>query len=225
MKDKVVLLAVTKMLSGFCVGGISLSTRKWIRLVKEFGTILIGDIRYQDKTHLQMFDAVEFELIKHRPAVPHIEDWITEFVKLRPTLLGRVRGAKREEFLKLYAEKDTSWFVSPRPDRSLSLVGPCNVSAVFRKDTYSGKYDARLVIEGRGDYPVTDLKWRAFGRTLVAGGGEALFDADAVRQKLNAENIYVSFGLSRLHEGRYWPLIVGVHTVPDYEVEINYAEP
>jgi hypothetical protein len=29
-------------------------------------------------------------------------------------------------------------------------------------------------------------------------------------------------GLSRSYQGEYWLLVLGVHTVPDYEVKIAY---
>jgi len=234
MTDRVVLLAVTKMLSGFCVGGISLSSGKWIRPVKEFGTILLGDIRYppagQDLEsraagqYMRMFDVVELALLKARPSAPHIEDWIADFVRTRPKLIGRL-VSKREAFLERYAEKDAGWLACPKPPRSLALVGPCRIEGFFRRDAYSRKFEARLGIEGGPLYPVTDLKWRALGRTLVPDGGELAFDTPALAEKLGARAMYLSFGLSRLHEGRYWPLVVGVHAVPDYEAQIDYSEP
>jgi len=99
------------------------------------------------------------------------------------------------------------------------------LSASFRKDSYSGKYEARVSIGDGADYPVTDLKWRALGRKLVGDGGEVRWGPEELRERLSAQKLYVSFGLSRLHQGRYWPLVVGVHPVPDYEVEIDYLDP
>ena len=34
--------------------------------------------------------------------------------------------------------------------------------------------------------------------------------------------IYVALGLSRTHEGKHWTLVVGVHTIPDYQAEVDY---
>jgi hypothetical protein len=69
---------------------------------------------------------------------------------------------------------------------------------------------------------VTDLKWRALGRAwLDEEGGRLALDHDEVRERLDAEALYLAVGLSRSWQGEYWPLVVGVHVVPDYEVEVN----
>ena len=62
--DRVVVLAVTKMLSGMCAGGISLATDKWVRPVKEHSTGLLGDLTYKAKTVMRAFDVGDFSLIK-----------------------------------------------------------------------------------------------------------------------------------------------------------------
>ena len=67
--------------------------------------------------------------------------------------------------------------------------------------------------------PVTDLKWRALGREWLAEKGGVLELAQgAIRERLTAEALYLAVGLSRSWQGEYWPLVLGVHVVPDYEM-------
>jgi hypothetical protein len=40
-------------------------------------------------------------------------------------------------------------------------------------------------------------------------------------ERLRADAIYLTLGLSRNYQGQYWPLVVGVHVVPDYEATID----
>jgi hypothetical protein len=43
-------------------------------------------------------------------------------------------------------------------------------------------------------------------------------DRDALFERLDADAVYLAIGLSRNWQGVYWPLVIGVHVVPDYEV-------
>jgi hypothetical protein len=44
---------------------------------------------------------------------------------------------------------------------------------------------------------------------------------DFARHLKQATSLVV--GLSRLHYGKHWPILVGVHTLPALEVEVDYA--
>jgi hypothetical protein len=113
--------------------------------------------------------------------------------------------------------------------RSLCLVQPDQVWARFSLDRYSGKYEARcgFVLAGDVNHPraasqrgvsVTDLRWQALGRRWLSEGGRTLaLDHDALLARLGAEALYLAVGLSRPWQGEYWPLVVGVHVVPDYQ--------
>jgi len=71
---------------------------------------------------------------------------------------------------------------------------------------------------------VTDIQWRALGRTwLGRGGGELLLDDGALRERLTATDVYLSLGLSRGYQDKLWLLVIGVHSVPDYQIEIDYG--
>jgi len=223
MKDRVVALAVTRMLSGMCTAGISLGTGIWVRPVKEFGTLTLGDLTYADRTVIRPFDVVEYSLIRHRPLPPHIEDWTCDFVHSRPVCVRRLEGDERAAFLRKSVEPDASAQFA-RFERSLALIGPALPTATFVLDPYSGRFDARLAAPEMGDrpIPVTDIKWRALGRKLVGGGGTVRLLPGELQAKLGLNETYVALGLSRTHEAKHWTLVVGVHTLPDYEAVVDY---
>ena len=231
--QQVLILAITKMLSGICVAGFTpepdpVTGLRWVRPVRDFDTIQPGDMTDADGRLTQCSDVVELNLIAPRPDPPHTEDWLTDFVRHRPRLLRRLEGEKRARFFAKYLDRAPE-DVLIYHTRSLCLVQPEWVKAHFSLDTYSGKYEARLTFVLAGDanhpratskrgVPVTDLKWRALGRAwLGEKGGLLTLDHETLCERLNAQAIYLAIGLSRNWQGEYWPLVVGVHVVPDYE--------
>jgi hypothetical protein len=236
--QEVLILAMSKMLSGVCTAGFTrepdpVTGLRWVRPVREFDTLLPGDVTDAGGRLAQCSDVVELNLVAPRPDPPHVEDWLTDFVRHRPRLLRRLEGQKRARFFARYLDRAPE-DVLVRYTRSLCLVQPEWVAARFSLDLYSGKYEARMsfVLPGDANHPratsrrgvsVTDLKWRALGRTWLRReeGRRLSLDHDALCQRLGTETLYLAVGLSRNWQGEYWPLVVGVHVVPDYEMEID----
>jgi hypothetical protein len=176
-------------------------------------------------------DVVELRLLEPRPDPPHVEDWLADFVHHRPRRLRRLEGEKRAQFLEKYLDPAPQ-DVLTHCTRSLCLVKPSRVWAHFALDAYSGKYEPRMGFElefERPDRPqtawhtasqgvaVTDLKWRALGsKWLTDRGGKIDLEAESLFARLGADELYLTVGLSRAWKGKCWPLVVGVHTVPDY---------
>jgi hypothetical protein len=232
--QEVLILAMTRMLSGICTAGFTrepdpVTGLRWVRPVREFDTLLPGDMADADGRLVQCSDVVELNLLAPHPDPPHVEDWLTDFVHHRPRLLRRLEGEKRAHFFAQYLDRAPE-DVLIQHTRSLCLVWPEQVWAHFSLDAYSGKYETRMgfVLPGDANHPratsqrgvsVTDLKWRALGRAwLGEKGGRLALDHDALYGRLEADALYLALGLSRNWEGAYWPLVVGVHVVPDYEV-------
>ena len=236
--QQVLLLAMTRMRSGICVAGFStepdpLTGLRWVRPVRDHDTVQLGDMCDEQGCVFNCGDVVELRLVEPRPEPPHVEDWLTDFVHHRPHRLRRLKGDKRAQFLAKYLDPAPQ-DVLTRCSRSLCLVQPRRAWAYFFLDDYSGKYEARmgfeLEIEAKGHTPapsvwrteqrgisVTDLKWRALGRKWLADRGETLdLDPQELFGRLEAENLYLTVGLSRAWKGKCWPLVVGVHAVPDY---------
>lgn len=236
-KHEVLLLAMTKMRSGICTAGFTLhpdplSGLRWVRPVRAFGSLLPGDMAEPDGHLFRCCDVVELDLIAPRADPPHVEDWVTDFVHHPPHLLRRLDGQKRAQFLARYLDRAPD-DVLHRHTRSLCLVQPERLWACFALDAYSGKYSAHLgfTLHAGGPTPfttpaagitVTDLKWRALGRSwLGSEGGSLELDDAALRERLGAEAVYLALGLSRSWQGKHWLLIIGVHVVPDYHIEID----
>ncbi|GAC1447555.1 MAG: hypothetical protein PVSMB4_03190 [Ktedonobacterales bacterium] len=247
MKTTLVVLAVTVMKTGVCIAGVRVETpAAWIRPVREFGSVLLGDITYPPapgasahtapRRVMRPFDLVELTLMRPRPEPPHVEDWTCDFAHQRPRLLGTLPEEERRAVLD--AAGTTPDMIWVRPARSLGTLPVADLTATFHLDPYSGKYEARVVFPGLppgvSSVPCTDLKWRALGRRLLADRGAhapagdipqilALGGAELWAAVGGPRRCWLALGSSRARDGRHWPLIVGVHTLPDYEADVDYT--
>jgi hypothetical protein len=186
---------------------------------------------------MRPFDVAELALGRARPAPPHVEDWTCDFARHRPRLLGVLPPSERAALLDAAAcAPDAIW---REGKRSLGTVAVADLTATFRRDDFTGKYEARLACPGlppdMTSAACTDLKWRAFGRRLLAeraGRGPArdvhtltLGGGDLRAALGGIDRCWLALGSSRAFDGRTWPLVVGVHTLPDYEADVDYAIP
>jgi hypothetical protein len=236
--QEILVLAVTRMLSGVCLAGLCQephpsSVLRWVRPVKAYDTLLLGDISDASGRVMQMGDVALLHLLEPRPQEPHVEDWVTDWVHHRPLVVRRLEGERRAQFLATHVDRDPAQ-VLQEGSRSLCLVRPERVWASFRRDEPTRELKARMgftLAGGKphlGDapagLPVTDLKWRALGDRWLASetGGLALQHSELL-ERLGAQVIYLALGLSRGYEGKTWPLVIGVHVVPDYVQEIDYG--
>lgn len=235
MTQQVLVLAMTKMLSGVCTAGFlqerdDVTGLRWVRPVKEHGALLLGDLTAADGRVIRCFDVVEMALQRERPDPPHLEDWTADFVRHRPRVLRRLEDEPRARLLAdCLDQQPQDVLVEQR--RSLCLIRPETVRIRFSLDRYSGKFDARISFTlagaqfgGPKGLAVTDLKWRALGYDWLGdAGGVVVMEDGELREKLGLEDLYLAVGLSRNYRGQLWTLVIGVHTVPDYLVEINYG--
>ncbi len=242
MKATLALLAVTMMKTGVCIAGVRAEAPGvWVRPVREFGSVLLGDITYpppagastSERRVMRPFDLTEITAAHARHEPPHVEDWTCDFAHARPRLVGVVPEEERTRLLDAAGGDPAALWT--RGERSLCMLAVEELSATFQQDAYTGKYEARLrfaaLPEGAASAPCTDLKWRALGRRLLAQHPGVVthddqrtltLDTSELRVALRCDRIWLALGLTRAYDGRHWPLIVGVHTLPDYEADVDY---
>jgi hypothetical protein len=231
-------LAITKMHGGVCTAGIDEAGR-WVRPVRRKSeqapratgatdySLLPIDFFHDGKPHLANLGVTRFYLTEHAPDAPHVEDWTIDS-RTKPELLKKLSPPEQQDFLISHAEPGVSRLLSP-PSASLCLIQPLHFIFLFRAGPSGDDVVVRSsFITGRHeltDIACTDLRMRALGRAMLAGKrGETelrLGEGDFWRQGKSA--IYLAVGLSRLYKGKHWPLVVGVHSIPELEVEIDYA--
>jgi hypothetical protein len=234
--QELLVLAVTRMMSGWCTAGMTHDTDavthlRWVRPVREHGHLLQGDLTTVDGTVIQPFDVVQLKLVRPQPNPPHIEAWVADFGQ-RPQILRRLAGEKRARFLRTYLDRAPDQVLEAHY-RSVALVRPSWVRGTFRRDTYTGNFDAHLAFGlgdrayrgsiAKGGLAVTDLKWRALGRRWLAPEGEwTEWNPDDLTNRLGAGEITLVVGVERTPGGTFRPQVMGVHLVPDYDVEVDY---
>jgi hypothetical protein len=234
---KTLILAVSKTLAGVCIAGMTtepdpITGLRWVRPIREQGHVLLDDITTAKGIVIRPFDVVEFNLLRPCSHLPHIEDWIVDFVRHRPRVVRRLEGQQRIDFLQKYLDTAPHQVLNSQ-QRSLCLIKPDWIKGCFRLDSYSGKFDARLAFGldqsayqgsyAKGGISVTDLKWRALGRAwLPEGGGWTEFDTGDLETRFSIDQIYLAVGLAHSYKGSLGPIVVGVHTLPDYQAVVDY---
>lgn len=217
----VTILAVTRMLNAFCVAGIS--NNEWIRPTRGAPNyhLIRSDLFHGNVCIIQNYNIVRFRFIQKLNNKPQSEDWFMD-LSYTPSVIAALYQNNRIKVFDNIDEtndiKNDIYDYLISNDRSLIMIKPDRVTNCSWVDTYNGRYRPRVQFickDNQYDYPCTDLRWRAFGRILN--------NRTQSINLLNGNITYLVIGLTRqlLHD-RYWPMIVGVLTIPDININIDY---
>ena len=234
---KFTILAVTKMQERrICIAGIN-EDGKWVRPVKDYpNQFEETDIFDKDKSIIyENFNIIEIDFTKKLEKPPHSEDYIINEDK-KPKVIGNIPLQKRGEFLISHTENDFFANREGEPvrkilkgaNRSLVLVGPVDIRYVVIE---SGKtpricFDIPDVYDCERSTPCTDLKFIAFCKEISKGKNnkKIVLNSHELKRTLEIESIFLALGLGRWYEEKkdYYDMVIGFHTIPDYQTEIDY---
>jgi hypothetical protein len=229
----ITILALTKMHGGVCTAGID-ADGQWVRPVRAAQQLERGitdhcllplDFFHGGKSHLINLGVTRFTLDAPAPQPPHREDW-TLNLKQKPSFIRKLSTSEQAEFLSAHAENTLALFDA---GRSLTLIQPDAYSFSFSRnqtgDDVSVRASFTLGATTINDIGCTDLRLRVLGRKLCPQTNAAPYTLDqAGFARHGKEAMYLAVGLSRLHQGKHWLIVVGVHTLPELALEIDYAK-
>lgn len=218
------------MAAGFCVAGIREGSSQWVRPVKQSGQISKHDLVDASGQPVAPLDLISIDLRRRRPNPPHSEDWIADFtggivIEERPS------EAERQSILQRLTEASPDKVLKDKAS-SLVLIEPDEISFISFDPSHFGRYDVRLGFTFRGaayqgeskapGFKCTDLKLRNWGRRFRS---RRVLNDQELRAALGVEKIFLVMGLARWFEGNYWPMVVGLHTCPDFLGKADFDKP
>ena len=235
-ESDVLILAVARQPGGLFVAGMTTDRDpktglRWVRPVPDAGAFQIDELRYADGSLVHPGDVVRFSLSEPDPMPPHVEN---VRVELTGSPLERVRHLspeRREAFFTGHLDPAPREVLADRA-RSLCLVRPDKLTAIVEADEETGQFDTKFAVaiasgqlneEGkpkylrsRDDIIATDIYWRALMRSWLSEEDDFLeFNLTELRERLG--ELYLVIGLSP----KGTPRIVGVHTVPEYDIQLH----
>ncbi len=235
---EITILALSKMHGGVCTAGID-GDGRWIRPVRPHTggkpraeaitdyCLLPLDFFHGGGSHLVNLGVTRFHLSSHTPQPPHTEDWMMEIAR-KPQLIRKLKNEEQERFLTAHVE-DGLPLLDGDSGRSLALIKPESFSFSFAKNRSGDDVSVRASFKA-GDLEVsevgcTDLRIRAMGRKLLEkSGGEKSLLSDEDFRRHGKQATYLTIGLSRHFQGKHWLILVGAHSIPELDVEIDFAK-
>lgn len=225
-----VVVATGKMRQGVCVAGIDPDTGEWLRPVRSADRqaralpLTVDHVKTDREVLFRNLHLTRVPVSGPCPAPPHVEDWLLDTTR-RPKVLRQLNDDQARRFLEAQANGHLPELLAAH-SRSLCLIKPDS----YAVDVEVLGGDLRVRIDFVHDtcryrrVTCTDLKLRHFARGFarkhqLASGtiGRENFERDLHTQ------VYLVVGLSRLDNGRYWPVVLGFHTVPAYPGDIDWA--
>jgi hypothetical protein len=223
--DRVVCLANSYKHDHRCVAGISLVTKKWVRLVgrKVPGCLTLRETCYPDGREAALLDVIEVELGEKCGSNYHPEDvYVTEkpwqpirrFDEHRDAQFLASFVNKGPAILQGYGDRVYGRKIEGTPvEKSLELIHPENLWWWIREETGKRRnraiFRAGNVVRACYDLAVTDPAWLDQLNLLPAGihphalllGGRPL-------------KTLLTVSLSEPFEGFHYKLVAGVVTLP-----------
>ena len=218
--DRILCLANSYKHEHRCVAGISLNTKKWVRLVGHVvpGCLTLKQASYEDGTEAAVLDVFEAELGEPCGSNPHPEDVFIGTSRLRRIPpAGAVTFQTLKEYLsdstqilggysdRVYTKK----FSNLRAAKSLELIKPDDLWWWIREEGGKRKNRAlfRLghVDRMRYELAVTDPRWLEQLNLLPAG-----IYPHAYLSKGKQAHVFLTLSLSEPFEGFHYKLVAGV---------------
>ena len=235
---KLTILAVTKREYGVCIAGVD-EKLNWVRPVKN-RILVLNDIKLNGAVYLSNSCVYNFSVKKDGVTGYQTENYLIE-EKEPIGYLKRLGDAERNEIFSTLSENS---LITSNPNlgvckllkeknRSLILLGPVTIDSVelSQDDNIHVRFDfsiGQIKIKNQNlrSLPCTDLKFLSFAKDLLDEQNTTYLrlNGEELKDLLKVEKFFIAVGLTaELYMEDYWPMVIGIHTIPDYTQKINYG--
>ncbi|MBW2976247.1 hypothetical protein KY347_02265 [Candidatus Woesearchaeota archaeon] len=232
------ILAVTKRDYGVCIAGIG-EKLSWVRPIKN-RILVLDDIKLNRGVYLSNSCVYTVSAKKSGCKGHQSENYLID-EKEPISYLKKLGDAERNE---LFSKLSENLLITSNPNqgvckllkeknRSLILLGPVTIDAVelSQDDNIHARIDfsiGQIKIKNQNfkSLPCTDFKFLSFSKDILKEQNTSYLrlDGNDLRDLLKVEKFFIALGLTaELYRGDYWPMVIGVHTIPDYTQEIDYS--
>ena len=233
---EVTILAVTKREYGVCIAGVD-EKLNWVRPVKN-RILVLNDIKLNENAYLSNSCVYNFSVKKVGSKGYQTENYLID-EKQPVRYLKRLGDTERNEIFSKLSENSliTSnqgvYKLLKEKNRSLILLGPVTIDSVelSQDDSVHVRLDfsiGQIKIKNQNlrNLPCTDLKFLSFAKDLLDEQNTAYLrlNGQDLKDLLKVEKFFIAIGLTgELYKGDYWPMVLGIHTVPDYTQKTDYS--
>ena len=235
---KLTVLAVTKREYGVCIAGVD-EKLNWVRPVKN-RILVLNDIKLNGNVYLSNSCVYNFSAKKVSSKGYQTENYLMEekepisyFKKLGDAERDKIFSKLSENSLIMSNPNQGVCNLLKEKNRSLILLGPVTIDSVeiSKDDTIHARFDfniGQIKVKNQNlrSLPCTDLKFLSFAKDLLDEQNTAYLrlNGDDLKDLLKVEKFFIAVGLTaEPYKGDYWPMVIGVHAIPDYTQEINYG--
>ncbi len=194
--------------------------RRWVRPLKNGLPLTRDDLIYEGGQPVQLGDVIQLDLLEPKPEPPFTENVLANWDAGPPIFIRDLTEARRAAFFPAHVDPDPQAVLRGSPSRSVCLVRPDEVEAVFSYDAEIEQFETRLFprigkLKKEDGVLVYDPYWKRWCRVQL--GDEEYIHYDHAELRELVGEMYLTIGLN----ARGGVQVLGVHTVPAYQVTVD----
>lgn len=225
MLTDVLVLGIARVRSSYSIAGMTtepdpVTGLRWVRPLKQGLPLTRDDLHYEDGAPIRLGDVVQLDLAAPQAQPPFVENVVGNWEAGPPLFIRDLTEARRAAFFPKHIDPEPLKVIGRNPERSLCLVKPDSLEAVFSYDEEADRFEARVMprigkLHSEDGVPVFDPYWLAWGRNFLGDKEFDQLDDDQLRALVG--ETYLTLGLNARGRAQ----VIGVHTLPAYTLAVD----
>lgn len=222
---EVLILGLARVRNNYSIAGMTtepdpITRLRWVRPIKAGLPLTRDDLLYADGQPIRLGDVVQLDLHQPQGQPPFIENVVAQWEAGPPAFIRDLTEARRAAFFPRHLDPNPLEVLGRQPQRSLCLVKPDTIEAIFSFDEETERFEARLIprigrLYAEDGVPVFDPYWLQWGRAYLGDKEFDQIDDAALHEMLG--DMYLTLALNARGRAQ----VIGVHTIPAYPLAVD----